>query len=426
LAEAGRPQYSTPLAADDMIGSLATRVRELSLRVAQLEGELEAARRRVAVYEDFDAQVQDSLSAALRASNQIRERARVSAEAIAEEARAQRPSTVAELDAMRIERDALRRAIDGAGSGSRGASSAATIPMAEMRTAATEALRGVFKELVAEIRSMPQEASRPAPAPAPAAVQTPAAAPARPANSPSAYASPPVSQMPAAQQPAAPAPPPASNITAAQPYEAPRMPAAPPAPAPQQQAQPYSPPPAPPAPAPSYSAPESSVFSRPTIVPQRERAEVVEDVDVAPAPPTPARAPAMAAPVMPAPVPAAPVTQQQAPAPAPAAAPAAAPEPGPSSTEPVGEIQIVLSPISSFPRLVELERRLQGMPVVRTVYARDFRNGVATLAIGLRHPMTVDEFAGSVTKLDYPRLRIISTSGYVLELRIDTEASSIA
>jgi DNA-binding protein HU-beta len=85
LTEAGRPQDSTPLAADDMIGSLATRVRELSLRVAQLEGELEAARRRVAVYEDFDEQVQDSLSAALRAANQIRERARVTAEAIAEE-----------------------------------------------------------------------------------------------------------------------------------------------------------------------------------------------------------------------------------------------------------------------------------------------------------------------------------------------------
>ena len=95
-------------------------------------------------------------------------------------------------------------------------------------------------------------------------------------------------------------------------------------------------------------------------------------------------------------------------------------------TEPVGEVQVVLSPISSFPRLVELERRLQGMPSVRTVYARDFRNGVATLAIGLRNPMTVDEFASAVTALEYPRLKIVSTTGYVLELRIDSEASSIA
>jgi hypothetical protein len=147
---------------------------------------------------------------------------------------------------------------------------------------------------------------------------------------------------------------------------------------------------------------------------QPERSAVLEDVDVAPAAPVPQVAP------QPAPMPA----PQS--APAPVAAEPAREQWATAATEAVGEVQVVLSPISSFPRLVELERRLQGMPVVRTVYARDFRNGVATLAIGLRHPMTVDEFAAAVTKLDYPRLRILSTSGYVLELRIDSEASSIA
>src|SRR5437870_5501383 len=170
-----------------MIGSLAARVRELSLRVAQLEGELEAARRRVAGYEDFDAQVQDSLSAALRAANQIRERAHVTAQALAEEARAQWPGTVTELDATRLERDALRRAIEDA---SASAPSRATeapapaFPMSEMRVAATEALRGVFKELVAEIRATtPTAQSVPSPQPASA----PAPAPARPDNSPSSF-----------------------------------------------------------------------------------------------------------------------------------------------------------------------------------------------------------------------------------------------
>jgi outer membrane murein-binding lipoprotein Lpp len=388
LAEAGRPQDSTPLAADDMIGSLATRVRELSLRVAQLEGDLEAARRRVRVYEDFDAQVQDSLSAALRAANQIRERARVTAEAIAEEARAQRPELAAELDAMRIERDALRRAIADASSSvaPREAAPIATFPMSEMRTAAAEALRGVFKELVAEIR-----ATNP-PAAAPAAVRTVEAPSARPPAQPVQYAPPPVYTPPPAQPPSSVAPPPPSNI-------------APPVAAP---AQAYQTPPS------SYSAPQAQPFSRPTVVPaaQPERSSLVEDVDVAPAAAAPAPAPVVPPPP---------------PAPAPQAAPA---EPArewvATPSEPIGEVQVVLSPISSFPRLVELERRLQGMPVVRTVYARDFRNGVATLAIGLRHPMTVDEFATAVTKLDYPRLRIVSTSGYVLELKIDAEASSIA
>jgi hypothetical protein len=409
LTEAGRPGGSTPLAADDMIGSLATRVRELSLRVAQLEGELEAARRRVAVYEDFDAQVQDSLSAALRASNQIRERARVTAEAIAEEARAQRPAAVAELDAMRIERDALRRAIEDASSSvtPRAAASpmVTSFPMSEMRLAAADALRGVFKELVAEIRAATPPVQA---APAPAAVQTPPPA---------------AVQMPA-PAPARPAPPPAPPVYQAPPAPAPAAPAA------------YTAPPS------SYNAPLAEPLPRPTIVPPQERREpapLVEDVDVdeapvaaapAPAPPPVAPAPTWVAPTL-APVapPPAPVAAAPAPQPAPAPAPVA-PEPArewvAAPGEPIGEVQVVLSPISSFPRLVELERRLQGMPVVRTVYARDFRNGVATLAIGLRHPMTVDEFATAVTKLEYPRLRIVSTSGYVLELRIDAEASSIA
>src|SRR5260221_14678146 len=129
-----------------MIGSLAVQVRQLSLRVAELEGLLEAARKRIGVYEDFDTQVQDSLSAALRAANQIRERARVSAEAMTQEARATRPTSTQELDAVRTERDALRRAIEQASSSvpSRSAGSAAApqaFPVSEVRTGAAEAAR---------------------------------------------------------------------------------------------------------------------------------------------------------------------------------------------------------------------------------------------------------------------------------------------
>src|SRR5438105_6411595 len=192
-----------------MIGSLAARVRELSLRVAQLEGELEAARRRIAVYEDFDAQVQDSLSAALRAANQIRERAHVTAEALAQEARAQRPGPATELDAIRLERDALRRVIDDASASapSRAAASAPApaFPMSEMRVAATEALRGVFKELVAEIRATN--------VPTVAAAATPQAAP-------------PVVQAPAVQRPVAPAPSPSPTPAAPPPIAAAEPPVA--------------------------------------------------------------------------------------------------------------------------------------------------------------------------------------------------------
>ena len=372
MAETGRPNDSTPLSADDIVGSLASQVRELSLRVADLEGQLEAARKRVAVYEDFDTQVQDSLSAALRAANQIRERARVTAEAITQEARARRPSDTQELDAMRIERDALRRAIETASTVTPSRSSAPTVPqvfpMSEMRTAATEALRGVFKELVAEIRSLPPAAAVPQPVAA-----------------------------------TAPSVPPVQSWDRAAPVSP----------------QPYSAPPS------GYNAPPAQQGSlpppapRPVIVPQSQPTATVEDIDVAPA--AAAIAPAPSPPPAPVPPPMAAAAQ-----PAPRAVPPPTREEWVTPSEPIGEVQVVLSPISSFPRLVELERRLQGMPAVRTVYARDFRNGVATLAIGLRNPMTVDEFAAAVTRLEYPRLRVVSTTGYVLELRIDSEASSIA
>ena len=376
MAEDGGPQDSTPLAADDMIGSLAARVRELSLRVAQLEGDLEAARRRIAVYEDFDAQVQDSLSAALRAASQIRERAQVSAEAMAQEARAQQPAQAQELAALRVERDTLRRAIDDASkNASRPAAAAAaqSFPSTEMRTAATEALRGVFKELVAEMR-----ASVPAPSPVAAPVK-PAEPPAPVASSASAPAPRPAPVTPAPQLPPTPAPQPAATVREAAPAPAPIQPA---------------PVQLPPAPAAAQPAPQATPYPFPSLV---------EDEDIGPTATRPATAPL--------------------PAPQGATSPPAWPA---ASTEPVGEVQLVLSPIASFPRLVELERRLQGMPVVRTVYARDFRNGVATLAIGLRHPMTVEEFAAAVTSLEYPRSRVLSATGFVLELRIEPEASSIA
>jgi F0F1-type ATP synthase membrane subunit b/b' len=386
LSEAGRPQDSTPLAADDVIGSLATRVRELSLRVAQLEGELEAARKAIGVFEDFDAQMQDSLSAALRAANQIRERARVTAEALATEARSQQPANATELEAMRIERDVLRRVIDASSSSvpSRTTAPAPSIPMSEMRTAATEALRGVFKELVEEIRAANPPAQS-VPPPAPVAARPVPAAPT------------PVYQAPPAP-PVQPWPTPAPAVAAAPPAPAPMQSWSSPAPAP---SRPYVAPPS------TYNPPEGPPVVAPPQPRPAPRPSFVEDVEVAPAAAAPAPTP-------------------PAPQPAPAAAEPPREEWVSGTGEAIGEVQVVLSPISSFPRLVELERRLQGMPVVRTVYARDFRNGVATLAIGLRHPMTVDEFATAVTKLDYPRLRIVSTSGYVLELRIDAEASASA
>jgi hypothetical protein len=115
---------------------------------------------------------------------------------------------------------------------------------------------------------------------------------------------------------------------------------------------------------------------------------------------------------------------QPRPAPAPPAAVAPAPRPAAEPSTPTTEVQLVLSPIPSFPRLVEIERRIQSLSGVRTLYVRDFRNGVATLAVGLRTAMTADEFASAVGTIASPRFVLESVVRNSVELRIETEAQT--
>src|SRR5207249_9111559 len=62
------------------------------------------------------------------------------------------------------------------------------------------------------------------------------------------------------------------------------------------------------------------------------------------------------------------------------------------------DISLMLTPVPSFPRLVEIERRIQSLPIIRTLYVRDFRAGVATLAVGLRTPMLPTEVASALDR----------------------------
>jgi len=92
------------------------------------------------------------------------------------------------------------------------------------------------------------------------------------------------------------------------------------------------------------------------------------------------------------------------------------------AASPTSDIQLVLSPVASFPRLVEIERQIQALPVVRTLYVRDFRGGAATLTIALRSSMTPEEFAGLLRGLQQPRLRLVAGSRNTLEMRVEGEA----
>ena len=89
---------------------------------------------------------------------------------------------------------------------------------------------------------------------------------------------------------------------------------------------------------------------------------------------------------------------------------------------PSSNIVLMLSPVPSFARLVDIERRIQALAQIRTLYVRDFRGGTATLALGLRVPMSVDELWAAMAALEQPRLAMLRSGGNTLELRIEGEA----
>jgi hypothetical protein len=403
-------------ASDDVIATLSGRVSELSKRVALLQAELESSTKRLAIYEEHDSTIQDALSGALRAAYQIRERADTTAGQILEQAREERRMLLKEIERLRDERDQLQDEI--ATQRRSGIAAVAPRPLSsdaatqELRAVASEALKGLFQEIVDDMRS----AQRPAVAPrAPEPTYREEPRPAEPRREEPRPA-------PAPQRVTEPAAPPAARVEPApQPtYEAMARVKRASLTEEEEAAAPVA---AAPAPAPVAPAPE----------PAPEPEPVYEIEEIEPAAAAPAPAPAVPEPVAPAPEP----VREVAPEPfrtvaethpplevvrAPIEIDEIAP-PRVEAASPTSDIQLVLSPIGSFPRLVEIERHIQALSVVRTLYVRDFRGGVATLAIALRSSMTPEEFAGMLASLQQPRMRLVAGSRNRLELRIEGEAS---
>lgn len=366
-------------ASDDVIGTLSSRVSELSKRVALLETELEAAQKRLAIYEEHDQTIQDALSGALKAAYTIRERAETTASQILEQAREERRVLLKEIERLRDERDQLQNDI--AEQRRSGIAAVSPQPLTsdtaahELRAVASEALRGLFQEIVDDMRARPVE-----PRPAPPIPEPPKAAEVRP-------------------EPVRAAPAPIEEVETAPTYEymkQVRRPEPEPEPVPEPEMRRPEP-----EPEPAMKRPEprpEPVMTRPEPAP-----EMTEDVEVA-----------AAAPEAPAPPPLELVASRELEEIAP---------PRVETGAPTTDIQLVLSPVPSFPRLVEIERHIQSLPAVRTLYVRDFRVGVATIAVALRSPMTPEEFGATLAGLSQLRLRLVSWARNSLELRIDGAAS---
>jgi hypothetical protein len=593
-------------AAGDIIATLSARVSELTKRVAMLQGELDSATKRLAVYEEHDASIQDALSTALKNAYQIRERAEIAAGQLLEQARDERRMLLGEITRLREERDQVQEEIAAQRRSSIAAVSSRPLSSdnaaAELRAVASEALKGLFQEIVDEIRTTeraarpearpepPREAPREAPqreeprraepareerrreprveiprteappmaeaptyeamkrirrarvteeedlaphradfietaqavdallsfetveeAPAPEAVAEPEAV-VEPepevVEEPQIIAEPeplaevepePITEV--EPEPVAEAEPIAEAerelvvepepVARAEPIVEPEAPAA--SVEPIEEVESFEAP-APIAPEPLAPEPVAEVAPEPVvevapepvveIAPERVaeappppqvvkpapityrppmdwRSEPAPQTPPPPTRPTTALPPSFAdseASTVTVPPPAQPQPQRpaaslptsfethvnavdprlQALAPTPQPRPV---EPRPplevvrapvdirethhprvEAASPTSDIQLVLSPVPSFPRLVEIERRIQSLPVVRTLYVRDFRAGAATLAVSLRSAMTPEEFASILAGLQQPRLRLIAGSRNTLELRIEGEA----
>jgi hypothetical protein len=85
------------------------------------------------------------------------------------------------------------------------------------------------------------------------------------------------------------------------------------------------------------------------------------------------------------------------------------------------QIQVVISPIHSFPRLLETERRIRALSTVNALHLRDFRNGVATLTVSVGEAISPAEFGAVIQMLESLHLRLEGTTGSSVELRAEDQ-----
>lgn len=87
----------------------------------------------------------------------------------------------------------------------------------------------------------------------------------------------------------------------------------------------------------------------------------------------------------------------------------------------VHQLQVVISPIHSFPRLLAIERRISALASVARVQLRDFRNGVATFSVYVGEAISPAEFGAVLQMLGTLHLRLEGSTPSSVELRAEDE-----
>lgn len=83
------------------------------------------------------------------------------------------------------------------------------------------------------------------------------------------------------------------------------------------------------------------------------------------------------------------------------------------------QLQLVLSPIDSFPELVEIQGRIALLSSVRSLRLRDFRNGVATFATDVDAALNGREFGALLQMLGTLRLQLEGATDDSVELHVE-------
>jgi len=99
-------------------------------------------------------------------------------------------------------------------------------------------------------------------------------------------------------------------------------------------------------------------------------------------------------------------------------------EPTPAPQLASNRIQLVISPIASFSRLLEIQGRLAAIASIRELQLRDYRNGVAIFALTVGESISAHEFGAVVQMLGFG-LRLLGATQMNVELRLD-DAPAVA
>lgn len=83
------------------------------------------------------------------------------------------------------------------------------------------------------------------------------------------------------------------------------------------------------------------------------------------------------------------------------------------------QLQLVLSPIDSFPELIEIQDRIASLSSVHSLRLRDFRNGVATFVTDVVDALDGRELGALLQMLATLRLRLEGATDDSVELRVE-------